>query len=475
MIGTPPYMAPEQFKGTVYKESDQYALGCVAYELLTGRIPFQAPDMISMAFLHATETPPSLVQLNATIPPYVEQAVLKAMAKQRADRHVDVYTFIHALQTPIQTSLQQPARAQTRLQLPDDIEEAPSLPISTIAFPPKETKTLAEWLEDGLAHIQAKRYKEALAAYEQAILLSPILAGAHTGRGDALYGLGRYDQALSAYDQAIRLDPKDAIPQNGRGNALKAQLKYQEALQAYQQAIKIDKQFALAYTNKGDIYYTYSIFFTKPTKLDTQLRNYIDSHRTELFAQAQRSNYGQPYERYEPPPSNTAVYHLGLALDAYNAAIKFNPDLALAHTGRGIIFNAQERYPEALAEFQQATRLEPQQADAYHNMGIALRELGMLEAARSAFQQAIQLNSNHGAAYNHLGKTLERLGEHKEAAKAYQRAGDILNPPLAQSESPGPNSPQKVVAKQISARRKAPRRNPPRKKSFFEKLKDSLS
>jgi serine/threonine protein kinase len=45
ITGTPPYMAPEQFHGTASKESDQYALGCIAYELLTGRRPFAAPDL----------------------------------------------------------------------------------------------------------------------------------------------------------------------------------------------------------------------------------------------------------------------------------------------------------------------------------------------------------------------------------------------------------------------------------------------
>src|SRR5947209_7984734 len=54
ILGTPTYMAPEQFQGIVSKEVDQYALGCIAYELYTGRKVFEAPDFIAMAFLHRT-------------------------------------------------------------------------------------------------------------------------------------------------------------------------------------------------------------------------------------------------------------------------------------------------------------------------------------------------------------------------------------------------------------------------------------
>ncbi len=97
VIGTPSYMAPEQFQGTVSKEGDQYALGCIAYELFTGSAPFSAPDFFAMGFKHLTDQPIALTQLNPSIPEQIEQAILKAMAKQRGDRHADVHAFLVAL------------------------------------------------------------------------------------------------------------------------------------------------------------------------------------------------------------------------------------------------------------------------------------------------------------------------------------------------------------------------------------------
>jgi serine/threonine protein kinase len=50
ITGTPSYMAPEQFAGTVCKESDQYALGCIGYELVTGHPPFSADNVFATSF-----------------------------------------------------------------------------------------------------------------------------------------------------------------------------------------------------------------------------------------------------------------------------------------------------------------------------------------------------------------------------------------------------------------------------------------
>ncbi|GCF10171.1 serine/threonine protein kinase [Dictyobacter arantiisoli] len=97
VTGTPPYMAPEQFRGYVSRETDQYSLGCIAYELFTGQKPFTAPDFVAMGFKHADEMPIPPTQLNPDLPQHVEDAILKAMAKRREDRYPDVVAFVAGL------------------------------------------------------------------------------------------------------------------------------------------------------------------------------------------------------------------------------------------------------------------------------------------------------------------------------------------------------------------------------------------
>lgn len=95
--GTPPYMAPEQFRSAVSKRSDQYALGCMAYELVTGEQPFHASSFIAWAYQHEYAAPVPPRRMNLALPPAVEQAILKAMAKERQNRFPDVGAFLSGL------------------------------------------------------------------------------------------------------------------------------------------------------------------------------------------------------------------------------------------------------------------------------------------------------------------------------------------------------------------------------------------
>ena len=98
--GTPAYMAPEQFRGTISKESDQYALGCIAYELFTGHTPFTAPDFFALGFKHLMELPLDPLVHTPQLPVHISQAILKALAKDRTNRYPDVWAFIQALEVP---------------------------------------------------------------------------------------------------------------------------------------------------------------------------------------------------------------------------------------------------------------------------------------------------------------------------------------------------------------------------------------
>jgi serine/threonine protein kinase len=104
VLGTPDYMAPEQIEGApVDARADIYSLGVVAYEMITGRLPYQAETPIAVMLKRITEAPSSPRTWRLDLPAAVESVILKAMARTPADRFSDVQTFSQALKTAIQT------------------------------------------------------------------------------------------------------------------------------------------------------------------------------------------------------------------------------------------------------------------------------------------------------------------------------------------------------------------------------------
>jgi serine/threonine-protein kinase len=126
IVGTPAYLSPEQGRGEpVDLQSDLYSLGIVLYEMVTGRVPFEAETPVGVIFKHMQEPLPLPTTINPGLPVAVEDVLLRALAKDRRERFATGAEFAQALQA---ASTQRAPSALQTLPAPPPREGTPLEP-----------------------------------------------------------------------------------------------------------------------------------------------------------------------------------------------------------------------------------------------------------------------------------------------------------------------------------------------------------
>jgi serine/threonine-protein kinase len=144
VLGTASYLSPEQAQGqAVDGRSDLYSLGCVLYEMVTGRPPFLGESPVAVASKHVLEQPTAPSKLNRDVTPDLDAVILRAMAKNPANRYQSAEEFRADLERvkrglPVEATPLLPAAAAT--------QALPREPAPTAVLPPSEPERSRWWI-----------------------------------------------------------------------------------------------------------------------------------------------------------------------------------------------------------------------------------------------------------------------------------------------------------------------------------------
>ncbi len=426
--GDPQYISPEQAQGRsdLDARTDIYSLGVVLYELLVGRVPFQADTPYAVVHDHIFTPLPMPRSLNPALPEPFERVLLKALSKERDDRYTSVSDFLAAMEKAAAEAAQAASTVVAPPAAPTVVAPIPSAPVekpSQPAAPAARKSRRVLWIAlggigllllcvaaflvatslSGRAQLQSARklrdqgkVDPALAEYEAAAKTNARLLSAYLEPAEMLMNRGQpgdFLRAAQICQQGLAVMPNNpelracaerpALPPPGGSSTGPASLeqarqlrdagKVEQALQAYQAVVRADPNIVEAYAEPAEM----------------------------LIASGQREDLAHAAEWCEQglkvDADNERLHECAaigwLAARAYERArphlqwwVERCPDCTLPHAGLAIILAQEGRLDEAQRQAELAIRLSENAPEGHLALGLVLLKRGQPQQAREQFK-----------------------------------------------------------------------------------------
>ena len=257
--------------------------------------------------------------------------------------------------------------------------------------------------------VQGKPVDVRIELYLKALDIEPANFMFHRNLGSLYQSQDRYDEALVEYQEAIEAYPYDADSYYFLADLYVDLAKWAEARQACSNALELDPAHAAAHNLLG-------ILYSYVGDSDRAVAEYMRALEIEPDYASAHSNLGLQCEHKGK---------LDLAQAEYEKALILKPDEPLYKCRLGVLHRRLERIEEGddlIAECERLVALQPEDATGHNELGIAYMEQEKFDQALLEFQQSIRLDSNNHIYYSNLSSVYEEQGQLQRAVEEAEKA-----------------------------------------------------
>ncbi len=446
VMGTVSYMSPEQVRGQpATPASDVFAFGCVLYEMVTGRRPFESATNADTMAAILNEPPPALSGSGRQRPAGLDRIITRCLLKAPGERYSsgrEVAAALKSLSQELQTGDTASKDLETAFYTGTETAARPEQPsIAVLPFENMSSDKENEYFSDGLAD-------ELISALTKVggLRVAPrTSAFAFKGRKEDIRKIGEQLQVRTVLEGSVRksgnrlrinaqlvnvadsshlwsetynrqLEDVFAIQDEIAQNIVKALriILSEKEKQAIEKAPAANVQ---AYD-----------FYLRGRQFFHQMRRKGFEFARQMFARAIAVDPGYArayagvadccsllYTRWDPSEAN-----LREADRASLKALELDPDLAEAHVARGLAISLRKQYAEARQEFETAIRLDPNLFEAYYFFARDSQAEGRLLEAAELYEKAAELRPDDYQAPGYSGAIYAGLGRQQQAEAAYR-------------------------------------------------------
>jgi serine/threonine protein kinase/Tfp pilus assembly protein PilF len=436
VMGTLPYMAPEQLRGDKSDaRTDIYELGVVLYEMATGRRPFDAtlPTALSADILHKPLVRPR--RLNAELSPKLEDIIVKCLEKEPDNRYQSAKELAVDLRRLAVVSESPPQGTAV------DVRAAKSLAV--LYFENLSAAKEDEYFRDGVTEDVTTELskigeltlfpRSAVFAYRDKPVTAPQV-GHHLAAAYVLEGsLRRAGNRLRITTQLVETNTGHTLWAERYDREMKDVFEVQDEIaRSISQALRIklspqeEKAIARKPTESALAY----DYYLRGRQYFHQMRRKGFDFARQMFARAIviDPSYARVYAGVADCCSFLYMYwdstddNLNEADAASRKALQLDPDLAEAHASRGTAVSLSKNWEEARREFETAIRLNPKLYEAYYFYARTCVQQGKLAKAAELYEKAARVNPDDYQAASLLVGVYKSLGREAEAAETKRRA-----------------------------------------------------